>query len=250
MTAGQAGIRRFTQRTGVALVAVGALAACGGGGGGGGSTPSAAAASDAAPSGATPTGSASTGTAPATAPVTRGAPSGPADSSVVLTRADQAKAVLPPKNALPGGWSTNGSDALRGDPVRSDDDCSFEPCTGAKFTGYGDYHGAGDAPAHDNVQAYDTKAHAQSAFTQAAAGGDGYVKTSGPKIGNESQYFTRTADGGTDQVILFRVGTVVAEVSLAQGSANPEDLQKLAATQAERTAQVLAGQTLTWQRHR
>lgn len=238
MAAGHAGIRRFAQRTGVALVAVGALAACGGGGGGGGSTPSAAAPSGAAPSGATPTGS-----APATTPVTRGAPSGPADSSVVLTRADQAKAVLPPRSALPEGWSTNGSDALRGDPVRSDDDCSFEPCTGAKFTGYGDYHGPGDAPAHDNVQAYDTKAHAQSAFTQAAAGGAGYVKTSGPKIGNESQYFTHTADGGTDQVILFRVGTVVAEVSLAQGSASPEDLQKLAATQAERTTQVLAGRT-------
>ena len=125
--------------------------------------------------------------------------------------------------------------------MESDDDCSFEPCAGAKFTGYGDYQDAGEAPAQDNVQAYDTKAHAQSAFTQAAAGGEGYVKTSGTTVGNESQYFTRTADGDTDQVILFRVGTVVAEVSLAQASAHPEDLQKLAATQVERTEQVLAG---------
>ncbi|WP_328327923.1 MULTISPECIES: hypothetical protein [unclassified Streptomyces] len=119
----------------------------------------------------------------------------------------------------------------------------FRHLRGAKFTGYGEYRDAGEAPAYDRVQAYDTKAHAQSAFTKAAAGGEGYVRTSGPAIGNESQYFTHTADGGTDRVILFRLGTVVAEVSLDQASAHPEDLQKFAATQVDRTEQVLAGKT-------
>ncbi|MFJ6012774.1 hypothetical protein [Streptomyces sp. NPDC092952] len=168
-----------------------------------------------------------------------------ADPDVVLRSADELKRMLPARGELIEGWSTSGgAEALRADPVDDvEDDCLIEPvpCTGALFTATGEYKDAAGVVTQSGLEAYDSIEHARARFAAAAAGGEGEVKSRGAAAGNESQYFTRTAGGGTDNVVVFRVGTVLAEVSTEAGGPDQvREASDFALFQAERVQALLS----------
>ncbi|WP_435178362.1 hypothetical protein [Actinacidiphila sp. bgisy145] len=191
-------------------------------------------------SGTTPSASSPSSSAVPVPSLTTSAPIRKADPDTVVRTLAQAKSIVPLTARLPDGWSADRGDFVS-TAVAGDDDCSFEPCDGAKFRASGAYEDAGGAHAYSEVQTYDSKQHALAAYAEAAAGGAGEAKHGGSPVGNASQYLTRTADGGTDEVVIFRVGTVVAEVSLEQGSTAAESLLTFANLQAARTQDVLSG---------
>ncbi|MFF8691698.1 hypothetical protein ACF08W_05780 [Streptomyces sp. NPDC015144] len=197
-------------------------------------------------------GGSDTGADPAPPPAAKPSPSRPAESStpmadpdVVLRGADELKQMLPARGELIEGWSTSGgADALRADPVDdAEDDCLIDPipCSGALFTATGEYKDAAGVVTHSGLESYDSIEHARARFAAAAAGGEGEVKSQGAAAGNESQYFTRTASGGTDNVVVFRVGTVLAEVSVEAGGPNQvREASEFALFQAERLQALLS----------